>query len=208
MDPSTHPNSPLPKDEPFRRFAAAAAFLLVVIGASVAWQHYTSVYHLATVQPGVLYRDGARSVHELDMALAKVRPKTVVCLVDDGEISDPAKPQFKQEFELLKNRDIAMERIPVKLGGWPSSENIRQFLDLVDQPRNQPVLVHCAQGVRRTAMMAAAYQQSILGYDKQRAKDEIITFGHSDNTINDIRKFIDAYDPKTRTVSLDVAKGK
>lgn len=142
------------------------------------------------------------------MALAKVRPKTVVCLVDDGEISDPAKPQFKQEFELLKNRDIAMERIPVKLGGWPSSENIRQFLDLVDQPRNQPVLVHCAQGVRRTAMMAAAYQQSILGYDKQRAKDEIITFGHSDNTINDIRKFIDAYDPKTRTVSLDVAKGK
>ena len=61
--------------------------------------------------------------------------------------------------------------------------------------------MHCAQGVRRTAMMVAAFQESVLGYDKQQARDAILTFGHSDKTVDDIRRFIDAYDPKSRTVS-------
>jgi Mn-dependent DtxR family transcriptional regulator len=51
-------------------------------------------------------------------------------------------------------------------------------------------------------MMVAAFQESVLGYDKQRAKSEILAFGHSENTINDIRRFIDAYDPKSRTIGV------
>jgi protein tyrosine/serine phosphatase len=62
------------------------------------------------------------------------------------------------------------------------------------------VLVHCAQGVRRTGFFVAAYQMSVMGYDQQKAKDSILTFGHSDNTINDIRKFIDGYDAKEQAV--------
>jgi protein tyrosine/serine phosphatase len=172
----------------------------------VVWRHYFATYHLATVQEGVLYRDGARSVHELESAIDKVHPRTVVCLVDDNEIADPAKPQFAQEFALLKQRGIKAERVPVKLGGWPSTQDIRRFLSVTAEPGNQPVLVHCAQGVRRTAMMVAAYQESTLGYDKEKAKAAILTFGHSDSTVNDIRRFIDGYDPKTQTVSPELAK--
>jgi hypothetical protein len=42
---------------------------------------------------------------------------------------------------------------------------------------------------------------SVLGYDKEKAKNAILTFGHSDNTINDIRRFIDGYDGKMMTGS-------
>ena len=183
-------------------------FLFVVMGATFAWQQYTSLYHFATVQPGVLYRDGARSARELEKAIAQVQPKTVVCLVDDTEIADPAKPQFKQEFEFLQKGGIRVERIPVRLGGWPSTEDIQRFLTITTDTKNQPVLVHCAQGVRRTAMMVAAYQESVLGYDKNQAKEAILTFGHSANTINDIRKFIDGYDAKARSVPTEIAQSK
>ena len=192
-------------DARFRRFAAAGAFLFVVIAGSMAWQHFTGGYHLAVVQPGVLYRDGARSPRELEVALAKVQPKTVVCLIDDQELQDPAKPQFKQEIAILEQHKIKMQRIPVKLGGWPTTSDVRNFLETTTNASNQPVLVHCAQGVRRTAMMVAAYQESVLGFTPDQAKEAIITFGHSDKTINDIRRFIDGYDPKTRTVLTDVA---
>jgi protein tyrosine phosphatase (PTP) superfamily phosphohydrolase (DUF442 family) len=190
------------KPVPLKRIAALAVFLLVVVAGWFAWQHFTGVYHLATVQPGVLYRDGARSERELERVVARVQPRTVVCLVDEQEVNDPSKPQFKEEFSFLNQKGIRMERIPVRLGGWPSSEDVQKFLDIAAEPKNQPVLVHCAQGVRRTAMMVAAFQESVLGYDKDRAKAEILTFGHSDNTVDDIRRFIDGYDPKARTVEL------
>jgi protein tyrosine/serine phosphatase len=198
-----------PKPKPTRRFVAllvgVAALLIVGVVSVKIWQSHRA-YHLATVQESVLYRDGAKSESQLAAALDDVHPRTVVSLVDAAEQSDPSKPQFAQESKLCDSRGVQFRRIEVKLGGWPSSENIREFLAIVNDKQNQPVLVHCAQGVRRTAFFVAAYQESVLGYDKAKAKDAILSFGHSDSTINDIRRFIDGYDPKTQTVSPDLAR--
>jgi len=179
--------------------------LAVVLAAAAAgvrvWQN-SRAYHLAAVQPGVLYRDGAKSEGQFAAALDEVKPRTVVSLVDAAEQSDVGKPQFAAESKLCESRGVKLERIEVKLGGWPDSQDVRRFLAVVGDEKNRPVLVHCAQGVRRTAFFVAAYQQSVMGYDKEKAKAEILTFGHSDNTINDIRRFIDGYDPATRTVRV------
>jgi hypothetical protein len=49
-------------------------------------------------------------------------------------------------------------------------------------------------------MMVAAYQMSVLGWDKEKTKAAMLTFGHSQRTVGDVQKFIDVYDPATRTV--------
>jgi protein tyrosine/serine phosphatase len=199
---SDFPKSSAPK----RRLLYVAALLILIgMGSALVWHEYFSTYHLATVQPGVLYRDGAVSLRQFQRALDQVQPKMVVCLVDDREFANPTDSHFRDEFALLRKRGIRTQRLPVPLGGWPTSDDVQLFLDITTVNSNQPVLVHCAQGVRRTAMMVAAYQESVLGYDKQRARDSILTFGHSDKTINDIKRFIDGYDPKTRTVSSELA---
>ena len=97
--------------------------------------------------------------------------------------------------QYLQKQNIRIERIPVKLGGWPSGDDLRKFIAIVNDPANQPVLVHCAQGVRRTGMFVAAYQMSVLGYDKDKTTAAVQTFGHSDRTANDIKRFIQTYDP-------------
>jgi protein tyrosine/serine phosphatase len=191
------------KDRVSRRtlYLSILAALVLVVGAAGfrVWQD-SRAYHLATVQPGVLYRDGAKSDAQFAAALAEIKPKTVVSLLDPFEQSDLSKPQFAMEGKICEAHGVRLERIEVKLGGWPTSEHIQKFLTVVADEKNRPVLVHCAQGVRRTAFFVAAYQMSVLGYDKQKAKNEILTFGHSDNTINDIRRFIDGYDEKNRAV--------
>jgi hypothetical protein len=53
-------------------------------------------------------------------------------------------------------------------------------------------------------MMVAAYQMSVLGYDKPQTINAIQSFGHSDRTINDVKTFIDIYDPATRTVTKEM----
>jgi protein tyrosine phosphatase (PTP) superfamily phosphohydrolase (DUF442 family) len=174
---------------------------VAAVGIAVAWHYLTGTYHLATVQQGVLYRDGARSVHELGVAVGNVKARTVVSLIGDAEFADPAKPQFAQEPAFLASRGVQYQRIAVTAGGWPTSEDIQSFLTTAQDPSKQPILLHCAQGVRRTAMFVAAYQESVMGYDKEKAKAAIISFGHSADTIDDIKRFIDNYDPQTRTVS-------
>ncbi|HUB27977.1 MAG TPA: tyrosine-protein phosphatase [Tepidisphaeraceae bacterium] len=179
---------------------AMLPILLLIAAVAVAagvwtWRQYFDAYHLATVRQGVLYRDGVRSIGQFAAAMRRVSPKTVVCLVDDQEMAhDP----FASELEYCRANHIDLVRIPVPLGGWPTSEQVRQFLAIAADPARQPVLVHCAQGVRRTGMMVAAYQESIMNFDRAKAKAALLDFGHSQRTVGDVERFIDIYDPVAR----------
>ena len=193
---------PKPKPSLARRLVPIAIVALLVLIGVWIWRSEFQTYHLAAVQEGVLYRDGNRGLREFAHAVGRVKPRSVVCLVDDAEIADAAKPMFNEEFKYLQDHGIKLERIPVPLGGWPSAEQVKQFLDFVQAPANQPVLVHCAQGVRRTGMMAAAYQQSVLKMDDHKTRDAVLKFGRKDTSrsVIDIRNFIDAYDESTGQV--------
>jgi protein tyrosine/serine phosphatase len=171
---------------------------VVVLGVAWAWWRWGGTYHFVEVEPGALYRDGNRSLHQFSEALKRSRCRTVVTLVDDDEMS---RPPFSGEAEACREAGVELVRVPVRLGGWPDSDQVRRFLEIATDPARRPVLVHCAQGVRRTGMMVAAYQESVLGYDAERAKREILRFGHSDRTVSDVRRFIDIYDPAARTVT-------
>ena len=181
--------------------------ILLVIGAGLFWYLRVQTYHLETVTEGVLYRDGNRGMREFATMLRKVQPKTVVTLIDEEELADPKKFMFAQEAELLKQKGISQTNVVVPLGGYPSTEDIQKFLAIVEDPAKRPVVVHCAQGVRRTGMMVAAYQESILGWDKDRVKNSMLTFGHSQRTVTDVKRFVDTYDPKARTMLAQLERG-
>jgi protein tyrosine phosphatase (PTP) superfamily phosphohydrolase (DUF442 family) len=182
--------------------AMVPILLLIAAGAVVAgfwmWRQHVDAYHLATVRPGVLYRDGVRSVQQFAAAVRRVSPRTVVCLVDDQEI---ARDPFAEEMEFCRTHDVELVRIPVPLGGWPTGQQLREFLAIVNDPPRQPVLVHCAQGVRRTGMMVAAYQESVLNFDRAQTKAALLAFGHSQRTVGDVERFIDLYDPIERQMT-------
>ena len=57
-------------------------------------------------------------------------------------------------------------------------------------------------------MMAAAFQESVLGYDKQKALDAILAFGHSQRSIGDVKRFIEIYDPVKREVTQTLPRGE
>jgi len=180
---------------------AAIVLAVVLVCSWGVWQQWYQTYHLATVQDKVLYRVGNRSIRKFANAVSKVKPRTAVSLVSDQELANPNKRWFKDEEAYLSQQRIRFVRIGVRSGGWPTTEDVRRFLAIVEEPDNRPVLVHCAHGVRRAGMMVAAYQRSVLKYDAERTKKAILAFGHSERTVGDIKRFIEVYDPESRAVT-------
>jgi len=178
--------------------AVAAVAVIASAVAGVWWTRFAT-YHFATVRKGVLYRDGNRSMREFAHACQRARIRTVVMLNDEQEAR--RKP-FSEEADFCRAGRIRLERIPISPGERPSSADVRLFLDIVADPDNQPVLVHCAQGLRRTGMMVAAYQLSVLNYTPEQAKAGILLWGRKPERLDDVRGFIDDYDPQRRSVGL------
>jgi protein tyrosine/serine phosphatase len=177
-----------------------AVIALVLLGWWI-YRNFFDTYHLATVRQGILYRDGVRNLRQFQSAAEQCKIKTVVALVDDREI---VQSPFADEMIYCREHGINVVRIPITLGGWPSGDQVKQFLEIANDPAKQPVMVHCAQGVRRTGMMVAAYEMSVLKLDKSQANGAILTFGHSQRTVGDVQRFIQTYDPDKQEMSEEL----
>lgn len=71
---------------------------------------------------------------------------------------------------------FTLQHIPVSANPFknPKEADVVQFLKTVTTSSNQPVFVHCQEGVDRTGLMIAAYRIVIDGW----SKDEAITEMH------------------------------
>lgn len=176
--------------------AIAAGLLASAGGAGVWWSRYAT-YHFATVRERVLYRDGNRSMREFAHACRRANIKTVVMLNDDQELR---REPFKSEEAFCRANGIRFARIPIAPGHRPTTADVRRFLNIMEDESARPVLVHCAQGLRRTGMMAAAYQMTIEKWAPQQCKEAIVLWGRKPERLDDVRGFIDDYDPVKREV--------
>lgn len=168
---------------------------IAVTAAILVWLGYFKTYHYAVVQEGVLCRAGNRTMREFAATCRVARPKTIVDLVSDQEMQ---REPFRSEPEFCRQKGIILVRLPVS--SWPTTQDLQQFLQIVTSKENQPVLVHCAQGMRRTGMMVAAYEESVLHFDEAKAKAAIVHFGHKGESMEDIYRFIDDYDSQNRSL--------
>ena len=144
---------------------------------------------------------------EFETAVRRSGVKTVVSLIDDQELADPNKPMFAEEMDWCRRQGVKVVRIPVHLGGWPKTEDLREFLAVVQDKQNQPCSC-TAQGVRRTGMFVAAFQETMLGWDDAKVKANLLTFGHSRRTVKDVERFVDVYDAKQKAVTAQLEQSE
>lgn len=89
---------------------------------------------------------------------------------------------------------LAYEHIRMK--AWrPTEAEVVRFLQIVCNPRRQPVLVHCQHGADRTGAMCALYRIVVQGWSKEEALREMRQGGYGFHAVfANLSKFIDSVD--------------
>jgi protein tyrosine/serine phosphatase len=126
-----------------------------------------------------LYR-GAQPTREGFEELKRMGIKTVINLRSNHSDQD------------LLPEGMRQVRIPMTV--WKAeTRQILQFLDTVTDPRNQPVFVHCQEGVDRTGLMCAVYRVLAGGWDKDQAVEEMKQIGAHDILVN-LKSYLEKLD--------------
>jgi tyrosine-protein phosphatase SIW14 len=97
-------------------------------------------------------------------ALAALGITTVIDLQRDFEAD---------EQRLVEAAGMRFFRIPLTVSSPPTAAEVARFLDLVNDPANQPVYVHCRGGRHRTGVMTAAYRMTHDGWTAAQAYAEM-----------------------------------
>ena len=117
--------------------------------------------------------------------LAALGVKTVLDLQQDG---------LAIERQFVESAGMRFFRISMTTRTAPTSDDISRFLQLVNDPANQPVYVHCAGGRHRTGVMTAVYRMSHDGWNSDRAFKEMKQYDFGADFLHpEFKRFVYGY---------------
>lgn len=111
----------------------------------LVWDHWD------VVVPGAFYRSGQLERDQLAEAIRRHRIKTVINLQYYGT-------RDAMERELAGRLGIDYKLLPMPGDGFGQEAQFRQVLQTIEDPKQRPVLVHCARGTCRTGAAVALYR--------------------------------------------------
>jgi protein tyrosine phosphatase (PTP) superfamily phosphohydrolase (DUF442 family) len=76
-----------------------------------------------------------------------------------------------------KANGLNVVQIPVIDNSHPTNAQVKQFLDVVTNPANQPAYVHCEAGKGRTGIFTACYRMAVEGWDLNKTMQEAQSLG-------------------------------
>jgi len=204
----------------FTRWVLGISLGLFITVAPVVYYryHYTDHKRLRVVEPGVLYRSGQLSADGFTAAVLRYQVRTIINAMDEVPDPDLLSNWWRlgtiKESELcrqlgvryihLKPDTVSRRSIP---GGRPKA--IDEFLAIMDDPTNHPVLLHCRAGLHRTGVLTAVYRMEYGGctedgscrpFSQLEALAEMKTLGFGDffcTSANDyVKQYVLTYQPR------------
>jgi tyrosine-protein phosphatase SIW14 len=177
------------------------AVVVLLIGGPivVAVRYEAQMRGFRVVREGVLYRSGQMTIEGLKRIVNDYRIKTLVTLRDTYVPGRPPPDLVEERFCIAE--DIRHVRIPPRSwdapeGVAPADEGVHTFLEVMKDPANYPVLVHCFAGIHRTGAFVAVYRMELEHWSNAQALNEMRAYGYT--TLDDewdILGYLEQYRP-------------
>ncbi|NHN24241.1 dual specificity protein phosphatase family protein [Flavobacterium jejuense] len=150
--------------------------LVIVIGAIFGGKYYYDMnlnHNFETITEGKVYKSGVIPPDELPKYIKEHNIKSVVDLRFPGTGDDVNNPEIPAELTAEKEAIAKLDGINYFNNGSdqvPKEHNLKMFFEIMDNPDNYPVLIHCYHGVGRAEMYSALYRIEYEGMDPNEAR--------------------------------------
>lgn len=196
----------------FSRLLRATLCLLILVllvaGPTGYYLYRTALLrNFHVVREGVLYRSGQLSREGLQHILHEYGIRTVISLREARETGAPPPDQAEEAY--CREHFIRYYRLPP--GAWsdgqgavPAEASVRQFLEVMRDRRNYPVLIHCWSGIHRTGAFCAIYRMELEHWSNAQAIAEMVRLGYDAALLQehaDLRSYLENYRPSWRQAS-------
>lgn len=150
---------------------SAAVFGIIVGALLVIYVAFfnTAACNFGVVEEGKVYRSGQPDEKFFQELAEKYKIRTIVNL---------QRSMKKYERDFADRHGIRLIRIKMSARLDPADSDIEKFLDVVGDPANHPVLVHCYSGSDRTGLMIALKRFMLDGWSISDAEREMIYYRH------------------------------
>jgi protein tyrosine/serine phosphatase len=182
---------------------AFGILIAVLLVAGPLWYRsysFARFRNFHVVREGVLYRSGQLSLEGLKQVIQDNRIRTVVTLRDSRRNPGGPPPDSAEEA-YCKEHHLKHYRLPpiawsAQDGSVPALTHVRQFVELMSDPANYPVLIHCLAGKHRTGAYCAIYRMEIEHWSNEQAIEEMAVFGYDNlQEHEDLQRFLHRYRP-------------
>jgi protein tyrosine phosphatase (PTP) superfamily phosphohydrolase (DUF442 family) len=191
-------------------------FLITVVPFVYYRSAYSHAKRLREVAPGRLYRCGQLTTAGFEEAIKQYGIRTVVNLQDEWEDPDISEGYFTprkcKESELCDQLGVRYVYMPPALiaprqGPRHRPHTVNDFLALMDDRSNYPVLIHCRAGLHRTGVLVALYRMEYEGWSPGEAVRELVANGFGRfacSSANEyIVQYILNYQPRRRFAAME-----
>src|SRR6266498_2497931 len=130
-------------------FGSLIAFFMIAAPISYKRWHDRDYRNFHVVQDGVLYRSGQLPLPRLQHLVSQHGFRTIISLRDGQKTADEDEEKWVTAKALKFVRIPYRQWYPDASGKPPADESVKTFREVLDDPANYPVLVHCFAGIHR-----------------------------------------------------------
>jgi protein tyrosine/serine phosphatase len=142
---------------------AALYIILVAIAAIILLVRHFHIKNFHVIEPDVLYTSGQPRGMDYTRLLYKYHIATIVNLRSASEHRE--KNWYNEEVTWVRNNGVKYIELPIeKVNYFPNKETQDQFLAVMADKDNLPVLLHDGSGEKRVSMLASVWLRKTRGY--------------------------------------------
>lgn len=182
----------------WRRCLAWSVSAIVLPGVAMVGLGVQQHFHLkrfGVVREGVLYRMGQPTQVGWEHAIRNLKIRTVICT----RVGDPAlragvwdRGESDGPLESVWVGQLGARHRLFPIGSeaywpWPSPDQFEDLFDILDDPKNHPVAVHCMGGRHRTGTFVALFRLEYDGWPIEPTLAEMYSFDFGEpNALQDL----------------------